>query len=308
MTDMKPYAVFAETVAAGSMSAAARRLQMTPSAVSQMIRRLEQQTGVTLMNRSTRKLTLTEAGERCYPHCIRMIEAARAASASLEQARDAPSGELRISAPVGFGVHVAPALAPILAEWPQLRLSLIVDDAVIDLIDQRIDIALRVGTLPDSAWIGRKLSELQSVLCAAPSYLERHGMPATLDELTRHNWLALARDVEGSSNDRTMAVFADLLKVPGLGQMAVPLRTVTTNQITLQQMCEQGMGIARLFDVDVRSALARGTLVQVLPQLEFATRPVTLLTPRRQEEPAKVRVALTALKRYFAAPTSQTAN
>jgi DNA-binding transcriptional LysR family regulator len=302
MTDLKSYAVFAETVAAGSMSAAARRLHMTPSAVSQIIRGLERQTGITLLNRSTRKLTLTEAGGRCYPHCVQMVEAARAASASLEQARDAPSGELRISAPVGFGAHVAPALAPVLAEWPQLRLSLIVDDTLIDLIDQRIDIALRVGSLADSTWVGRKLGDLHSILCASPSYLERHGSPASEEELKHHQWLALSRDiVDSASGDRMISIFGNQRETAGSDELVVPVRIITTNQIALQQMCEQGMGIARLFYADARPALERGTLVRILAQSEFPARPVTMLTLGRGEEAAKVRVALSALKKYFAA-------
>lgn len=192
MPDLKSYAVFVETIAAGSMSAAARRLGMTPSAVSQIIGGLECQAGVTLLHRSTRRLTLTEAGERCYPYCLRLLEAGQAATASLEQARDAPTGELRIAAPVGFGAHVAPALAPALAEWPRLRL--IVDDALIDLVERRMDIALRVGWTADSAWAVRKLCDLDMILCAAPAYLERHGQPEAPGELGRHQWLGLDRE------------------------------------------------------------------------------------------------------------------
>jgi DNA-binding transcriptional LysR family regulator len=194
MIDLKSYAVFAEVVIAGSMSAAARLLGMTPSAVSQIVANLERQMGVTLFHRSTRKLTLTEAGARCYPHSFRLLEAGRAAVASLEQARDAPSGELRIAAPVGFGAHLAPALAPVLAEWPQLRLRLIVDDALIDLIEHRIDIAIRVGWQDDSAWNRRGLGELDLILCASPDYLERRGMPETLADLSSHDGLALRRE------------------------------------------------------------------------------------------------------------------
>src|ERR1700761_2143933 len=127
MNDLKAYLVFAETVSTGSMSAAARRLGMSASAVSQTIRALERASGVTLLHRSTRKLGLTEAGERCYPHCLRLLEGACAAQTSLVQARHAPTGELRIAAPVGFAVHITPALAPLLADWPQLRLRLLVD-------------------------------------------------------------------------------------------------------------------------------------------------------------------------------------
>ena len=194
MDDLKPLAVFAEVVDAGSMSGAARRLGMSPSAVSQTIRALEQHGGVTLLHRSTRKLALTEAGERYYPHCQRMLEAARAAAQSLQQARDAPTGELRVSAPVGFAIHVGPALAPLLAEAPQLRLRLLVDDAMIDLIDARIDVAIRVGRLADSNWIARRLCDFDMILCASPDYLARMGAPATPQQLPAHQWLAFGRE------------------------------------------------------------------------------------------------------------------
>ncbi|MCD2515063.1 LysR family transcriptional regulator [Massilia sp. G4R7] len=277
MTDLKLYAVFAETVAAGSMSAAARRLGMTPSAVSQAIRTLERETGVTLLHRSTRKLTLTDAGARCLPHCRRMLDAAGAAGDALAQARDAPVGELRIAAPVGFGAHIAPALAPVLAAWPQLRLQLLLDDAMIDLVDARIDIALRAGTLPDSDWVARPLGRFEIILCAAPVYIEAHGMPQTAEDLAAHHWLASPREHDSGA------------------------RIVCNNQLTLQQLCEQGLGLARLAHADAAPALARGLLVRVLPGVPLPALPVTALTPGRSGDPAKTRVALDALRRHFAA-------
>ncbi len=305
MTDLKAYAVFAETVSAGSMSAAARRLGLTPSAVSQTIRGLEQGAGVTLLHRSTRKLSLTEAGGRCYPHCLCLLEAAGAAAASLEGARDAPSGELRIAAPVGFGAHVAPALAPVLTEWPGLRLRLIVSDTLVDLIEARIDIALRVGPLMDSGWIGRGLGELEPILCAAPAYLRRHGTPAAPADLAGHRWLALVRETPPTTADPDDPAWMLPLDLgDGEGQRerpSVPVHAATTNQIALQQMCEQGMGIASLFAADVRPALERGGLVRVLPSWRLPSRPLTMITPRRDGEPAKVRVVRDALIRYFSA-------
>jgi len=304
MKDLRPYVVFAETVAAGSMSAAARRLGMTPSAVSQIIRALEHQTGVKLLHRSTRKLSLTEAGERCYPHCVRLIDAASAATSSLDQARDAPSGELRIAAPVGFGAHVAPALAPVLAEWPHLHLRLIVDDALIDLIDARIDIAVRVGALADSTWISRKLCDFERVLCASPAYLERNGIPETIADLQEHDWLARDRDVPdtGAAGGDVAPTFAlDVRQASAaIEHLTVPTRISTTSQIALQQMCEQGMGIARLFYADARHALDQGRLVRVMPRLRLPSLPVTMVTPDREPGSAKARVAIAALKRYFA--------
>ena len=307
MDDLRQFAVFAETVAAGSMSAAARRLRMTPSAVSQTIRALEARAGVVLLHRSTRKLALTEAGGRCLPYCIRLLEAGSAAAAALEQARDAPVGELRVAAPVGFAAHVSPALAPVLADWPQLRLRLIVDDRLIDLIDARIDIALRVGDLADSSWIGRKLCDFERVLCAAPAYLERRGTPATPGELCGHHWLAMT-GVEAShpappgAEAQAEALLLDLAGPAGAREgVRVPVRIATTSQVALQQLCEQGMGLASLIYPDVRPALERGALVRLLPRWRLPSSPVTLVTRRRDGEPAKVRVTVDALRRYFAA-------
>jgi DNA-binding transcriptional LysR family regulator len=306
MDDLKPFAVFAETVAAGSMSGAARRLGMSPSAVSQTIRALELQAGVTLLHRSTRKLALTEAGERCYPHCLRLLEAARSAADALTQARDAPTGELRVAAPVGFGAHISAALAPLLAQSPLLGLRLLVDDAMIDLIDARIDIAIRVGRMADSTWIARPLCDIEMILCAAPAYLERHGMPAAPGELPGHHWLGFARDsADSAQDDATVdglpAAVLELFGASGERQLIkVGARIASNNHLALQQMCEQGLGIARLGYADVLPSLARGTLVRLLPQWRFTPMPVAAVTPRRDGDPAKVRLAVEAMKRYFA--------
>jgi len=302
MDTFKPFAVFAETVSAGSMSAAARRLGMTPSAVSQTIRALEQHAGVTLLHRSTRKLTLTEAGERCYPHCLRLLQAAQAAADALALARDAPSGELRIAAPVGFAIHIAAALAPLLAESPQLRVCLLVDDALIDLIDARIDIAIRVGRLADSTAIARFLCDFEWIVCAAPDYLARHGVPPTPADLAAHHWLANARETVDAAPevDALPAMTLHVTDAQGTPErVQVGVRIASNNQLSLQQMCEQGLGMARLGHADVLPLLARGQLVQVLPQWHFGSMPVNAVTQRREGEPVKVAVAVDAFKRYF---------
>ena len=306
MEDLRQYAVFAETVSAGSMSAAARRLRMTPSAVSQTIRALEARTGIVLLHRSTRKLSLTEAGERCLPHCRRLLEAGNAAAASLAAARDAPVGELRIAAPVGFAAHVSPALAPVLADWPALTLRLIVDDRLVDLIDARIDLALRVGTLPDTDWIGRKLCDFERILCASPAYLDRRGVPVAPRDLVDHSWLAMAdADVDRSALDTVSPHASVTVALVGPGDanehIRADIRISTTNQIALQQLCEEGMGVAPLFVPDARPALERGALVRLLPGWTLPSSPVTLITHGGDDETAKVRVAADALKRYFSA-------
>ena len=150
MEDLKRMAVFAAVVQHGSMSGAARALGMSTSAVSQQVRKLESDGGVTLLHRSTRKLALTEAGQRYHARCAAMWAAAEQARAELAASRDAPSGELRMSATVGFARHIAPALGELLAAHPALRLRLLVDDSTIDLINARIDLAVRYGRLADS--------------------------------------------------------------------------------------------------------------------------------------------------------------
>ena len=308
MEDLRQYAVFAQTVMAGSMSAAAKRLGMTPSAVSQTIRALEARTGVVLLHRSTRKLSLTEAGERCLPHCLRLLEAGNAAAASLEQARDAPSGELRVAAPAGFGMHLSPALAPVLGDWPTLKLRLIVDDRLIDLIEARIDIAVRVGELPDTVWIGRKLCDFDQILCASPAYLDRRGVPGAPSELQDHDWLMMTgagpgdAPAYGGADQQAERLALELIGTAGARErLQVPVRTSTTSQVALQQLCEEDMGIAVLFYPDVRPALERGALVRLTAGWRLPSHAVTMVMPRSEGEAAKVRVAGEALRRYFSA-------
>ena len=305
MNDMRSFVVFAETVSQGSMSAAAARLGMTPSAVSQTIKALEKQSGVTLLHRSTRKLALTEDGRRCYAHCVRLIDAWRAASESLAQARDAPSGELRIAAPLGFASFIAPALAPVLSTWPQLRLRLLVADEMVDLIDARVDLAIRVGRLADSAWTGRRMCELETLLCASPAYLERHGTPEHPRDLKAHHWIALERDLQETDQAPTYTLTLHGAKRTK-ETVTMNVRIASTAQPTLQQICERGLGIARLAYIDAESAIKRGNLMHVLPNWSFPMLPVTLVSPRKDSKPAKVRVAADALKAYFEAmPTAR---
>lgn len=330
MDPLKPLAVFAATVDAGSMSGAARRLGTSAAAVSQTIRALEERSGVTLLHRSTRKLALTEVGERYYPHCKRVLEAARAAADSLQRAREAPTGELRVSAPVGFAIHIAPALAPLLAEAPHLRLRLLVDDAMIDLIDARIDVAVRVGRLPGSSWVARRLGDLETILCASPDYLERHGTPTAPRDLAAHQWLAFiqyalederdgsnARSKRavtrgrahaspvGSHSEQATLVPLELRDADGRRQhTVVEARVASNNQVALQQMCEHGLGIAHLVRADVLRSLHAGSLTQLLAPWRMPTLPVWALTPRRDSE-AKVRAALKYLRSYFAVSRSR---
>jgi DNA-binding transcriptional LysR family regulator len=305
MQDLRQLVVFAETVSRGSMSAAAKRLGMTPSAVSQTIKALERQSAVTLLHRSTRKLTLTEDGKQCYFHCLQLMASWKAATDSLTQARDAPTGELRIAAPLGLGPRIAPALASVLSTWPQLRLRLLVSDEMVDLIDARVDLAIRIGTMADSGWTAQKLCDLETIMCASPAYLARNGTPDSPQDLSDHPWIALERQVDAarsvdSSDGATPVIPVTLFGERRMKQTVhVGVRVVSTTQPAVQQMCEEGLGIARLSYIEVLSSLKHHSLVHVLPKWTFPALPVTLVTPRKDGQPAKVRAAVDALRSYF---------
>ena len=293
MDPLRSMAVFAAVVEHGSMSAAARALGMSTSAVSQQVRQLERDSGVTLLHRSTRKLALTAAGEPFHESCAAMVAAARRAQQQLVQSREAPSGELRVSAPVGFAQHVAPALGEVLAAHPALRLTLLVDDARIDLIASRIDLAVRFGRLSDSTWVARRLCGFETLLCASPAWLAQHGTPQRPDDLLAHQWIGFVREGQGLQ-----------IELAGPQRetraMRIEARIGSNNQYSIQQMCAAGLGLARLARVDVADDLAAGRLVQILPAWSCEPLDIWAVTPQRDAQPAKVRAAIEAFAAYLA--------
>ena len=233
----------------------ARAGAMSTSAVSQLGRKLESDGGVTLLHRSTRKLALTEAGQRYHANCATMAAAAEQARAELAASRDAPSGELRLSATVGFARHIAPALG-------------------------------------DSTWAARRLGSMQWRLCASPSWVAAHGRPAHPDALLSHSWLGFARENGG--------LLVDLRSPAGEPRaLRVQPRIASNNQLSIQQMCEAGLGLALVGSMDGHEALQAGRLVQLLPDWSFGTLDIWAVTPQRDAQPAKVRQAIAALQDYL---------
>ena len=292
MDDLKRMGIFVAVVQHGSMSGAARALGLSTSAVSQQVRKLESDGGVTLLHRSTRQLALTEVGQRYHARCAAMWAAAEQARAELAASRDEPSGELRLSATVGFARHVAPALGTLLTDHPALRLRLLVDDAPIDLINARIDLAVRYGRLQDSNWAARRLGGMQWQLCAAPGWVAAHGRPQHPDALLTHSWLGFAREGGGLRIDlHTPAGEPRALRVEP--------RIASNNQLSIQQMCEAGLGLALVGSMDAHDALQAGRLVRLLPDWSFGTLDIWAVTPQRDAQPAKVRQAIAALHAYL---------
>ena len=293
MEQLKRMAVFATVVDRGSMVAAAEVLGMTASAVSQQIRRLEDSTQVSLLHRTTRKLTLTEAGATFYQSCAQVLALAQQAEQRLAELRDAPVGELRIAAPVGFsGRPISAALAPLLQAHSGLSLKLLFHDEQIDLIEQRVDLAIRVGTLQDSSLVARHIGDSRMLLCAAPSYLARKAPIRHPENLVGQDWLALSVDLPSS---------ALTLHGPGgeVQKLRIESRVSCNNILAVRQFTLAGMGISLQPEQEIREELAAGSLRALLPDWQLPPLGIYLVTPRRDAQPAKVRYAIEALRQHL---------
>lgn len=294
MDKLNRMAVFAVVVAEGSFSAAGRRLGISPSAVSQHMRTLEQDLGVTLLHRSTRKLTLTDAGAAFYPGCKAMLHEASQAEQRLAEMRDTLVGELRIATTIGLGgAPLAQALAPLLQAHPKLSLRILANDEIINLIDVRADIALRVNRqLDDASYIAHPLAVWPMVLCASPRYLNRCGIPETPDELSQHQWLVNTNEAVPASielhrnNGETRKI-----RMPDIA-------TGSSSMNVLRAFTLEGVGISIQPLYEIEYELKRGDLVLLLPEWRPAPLKLHALTLERVHT-EKSRQAMQCLRDYF---------
>ncbi len=187
MEHLTSMAIFAKVVDEKSFSGAANRLGLAKSTVSKSVSRLERRLGAQLLNRTTRRLSLTEAGSAFYESCARIVNEAETAEAEIGRLNDTPRGTLKVNASMVFGTrHIAPAVAEFLSAHPEIHLDLTMTDQVVDLIEGGYDLAIRIGSMADSSLIARKLTPCRFVLCAAPAYLARHGSPSVPEQLAHH--------------------------------------------------------------------------------------------------------------------------
>lgn len=257
MRDLNDLVAFARVVEAGSFSEAARRMGSSKSGVSKTISRLEKALGVRLLNRSTRKLSLTEIGATYYAHCTRIVDEAAMAEESVNQLQSQPNGVLRITASVAFGrLHVAPAVVDYLARYPMVKVDMSVTDRVVDLVGEGYDLAIRIGREMAPHLVARGLAPVRRVVCATPEYFRRHGVPTTPIELERHNCLRYTR-----------------LGVPGewrlqgpQGEIVVPVKGSLRidDDDALSQAVLSGLGVAMLPTFIIGRELQAGRLQSVL--------------------------------------------
>lgn len=248
--------VFVRVVQLGGFSAAARAFRMTPSAVSKLVARLETRLGVRLIHRSTRALQLTPEGVTFYERSVRVLaeldEAERGAATSAS-----PQGRLRVNASVPFGTQVLLPLVPeFLARHPAVCLDVVLTDTVIDLMEERTDVAIRHGPLKSSDLVARKLGEPRMLVAGSPAYLARHGTPKTPRDLERHNCLGFG--FSRAVNDWPFVDQGAELRVTPHGNALV------SNGEALRQLVLAGLGLGRLATFQVKDDLAAGRLVPLL--------------------------------------------
>ncbi|WP_086735878.1 LysR family transcriptional regulator [Erythrobacter colymbi] len=274
----------------GSLSAASRSLRTPLPTVSRRVSDLEAHLGAQLLVRTARKLILTEAGEAFVVSARRIIEelgeAERAASGEYRE----PRGELVVTAPILFGrLHVAPIVHAFLAAYPQVSVRLILSDSVIDMVEAHVDVAVRIGKLPDSDLIARTAGQIRWVLCASPAYLARAGMPAEPRDLANHDCIAF----EGLQTYRSWTIGT------GPSAQTVPIRprlSVNTAEAVIEGAAA-GLGIARLLSYQAAGAVARGEVRTILRKWEGEPIPVSLVHQSQRVQPLKRRAFLD-----FAAP------
>ncbi|MGF1641544.1 MAG: LysR family transcriptional regulator [Rhodospirillales bacterium] len=288
-------AAFVRVVEAGGFSAAARALGLTPSAISKLIGRLEDRLGARLLQRTTRRIALTHEGVAFYQRSVRILRQIEEAEQAISELHVAPRGTLRVNAAVAFATYrIVPLLPEFLERYPEVHLEFAVTDRVVDLIEEGVDVAVRIGARTDSALITRLLAEDHRVICAAPAYIDRHGRPRTPADLARHNCLAWIGN-QGGLNDWPFEGPAGAYAVTVFGNAEV------NNGEALYQMALAGLGVARIAEFRVAPDIEAGRLVPLLEDHHRADPlPIHVVYPHRRHLLPKVRAFVDFLIAKFA--------
>lgn len=297
MKNLQGLLAFVETAASGSLTAAADRLEITPAAVSKSLAKLEQQLGVRLLNRSTRKLALTNEGERFLAEARTALRLLDQAVAGVSQSAREPAGRVRISVGIAFGRRrVLPALPAITEQYPQLAIDVDLDNRPVDLVAEGFDIGIRGGVIEDSSLIARRVCQLPVVLLASTAYLKQAGVPASPDELAAHR-CAGARFGNGP-----ISVWRFVRPGGRRFEITPPAALTSSDPETLIDLALAGAGIVQAGLHHALPHLRAGTLKLLLPGVHDAgQREVVVHYPHRQYLAPRVRVVVDALLAHFAA-------
>ncbi len=295
LDQLRAMGVFACVVEKSSFSGAARELGITTSAVSQQIRSLEHEMEVTLLHRSTRKLSLTEAGQAFFHSCQEMLAAAERGKIRINELRDDLVGELRLSAtPELAAQHIIPALSHWMSAHRGLAVHVEAAHQAADLIENRIDIALRVAAqIDESHVIAEPLLRVEQILVAAPSYLNQNSPVSRPEDLIQHDLLPVSLLKAQPELKFSHSVTGEQL------ELNMHARLSSNSSSVAKALCLQGHGIARVCYLDVQKDLMNGALVEVLPEWKLPVFNLYAVILKREQQPMKIHRCLEALKQYF---------
>ncbi len=284
--------VFTNVVEFEGFSAAASHLGISRASVSKQVIQLEESLGARLLNRTTRRVSVTEVGEAYYERCKRVLAEVEEADLLVEQLHSEPRGTLKVSAPMSFGVaHLGPAVSDFLSEYRELSISLTLNDRFTDLIEEGFDIAIRIAQSADSSLIARRLSGVRCVMTATPEYLERKGVPTKPQDLSGHQCLSYSYLASGLEWSIFGPNGATSVKVSG------PLKT--NNGEVLLQAARQNLGVAFLPNFLVREDIQAGVLVPVLEQYRLPELSVYAVSPPNRFPARKVQAFIAFLAERF---------
>ena len=287
--------LFVAAIQAGSLSAAGRELGHSPAVASKRMTRLEAALGTRLLQRSSRRLALTEEGAIYFERCSRILAEVDEAEAAVGAGRHAPQGLLRVSSPVGLGRRwVAPVLAQLASEHPQLSVQLSLSDAMVDLIDGGFDCAVRIGGPEDSRLHARLLAANRRVVCASPAYLAKRGTPTHPSELLTHDCIVLQGDALAPAP-------WDFFPVNGAERLRVAVRGrfLTDTGELAHEWALAGLGVLRRSIWDLKADLQAGRLVELLPGWTSPSAPIQLVFPSRRHLPARTRLFIERMAQVF---------
>ena len=293
MDRLQSLAVFAKVVEQGSFARAAQRLDLSASAVSRHVAALEAHLNVRLLNRTTRKLSLTESGRAFHERAVQLLADLEEAEAAVTASALVPRGTLKLTCAITFGErHVAPAIAAFSAKHPQLRFDVELSDRIVDLVEEGFDLGIRIGASSSQALIARRIGRTQLVCCASPAYLARHGTPKVPQDLARHRCLSYSY-----LPVRDLWRFRDAAGAEQAVRIAGPAHA--NNGRFLAALAASGMAISLEPDFIVGDELASGRLVEILPQFRPAAAPIHAVYPSRRHLSAKVRAFVDFLVERF---------
>lgn len=284
---------FVKVAETGSFSEAARRLRSSKSAVSRNVGALEAELGARLFHRTTRSLTLTEAGQGYFERAARILADLEEANLAVTRLQAAPRGRLRVNAPMSFGfLHLAPALPDFLAIYPDVSVDLVMNDRFVDLVDEGFDVAVRIGAMEDSSLIARRLAPVRRVVCASPDYLAARGTPSTPDDLRRHECLSNS-NIAAPHEWRFFSPDGKPWPVEARGRLNA------NNGDALRVAALKGLGLANLPTFIVGADLRAGALLTVLDDYIAQDMTLNAIYPNARHLSPKVRAFVDFLTERF---------